>query len=155
MHDEHQSCLLHHVQYENIYTTVMTTYSSLYIYDRNKTVDDFLVDQTLGHTNKITCFSGPPASFFPPRMAFCLWGLFYIFLVKVVRTNLPQNIAYYVIAYFTSRDAPVSHVRMHAFNIELHPRPCSFFFLSVSTKIVSRLDLSTKLLRDWRIVNSF
>ena len=63
------------------------------------------------------------------------------FLVKVVRTNLPPSIAYYIIAYFTSRDAPASHVRLHAFNIELHPWPCSFFFLSASTKIVSRQDL--------------
>ena len=41
----------------------------------------------LGHTNKITCFSGPPASFFPPR-----GGVLYIFLVKVVRTTVPQRL---------------------------------------------------------------
>ena len=59
---------------------------------------------------------------------------------------------------FISHDAPASHVRMHAFDIELHPWPCYFFFLVsmpllVSTKIVSRQDLSTKLLRDWKIVS--
>ena len=51
----------------------------------------------LGHINKITCFSGPPASFFPTRM-----GLFIshseAFPVKVVST---KSVGYQVRGQFT------------------------------------------------------
>ena len=116
---------------------------------------------TLGHTNKILVSQARLHRFFPTPHGLLGGGeIVLFFLVKVVRTNLSQSIAYYVIAKFTSRDAPCL-ARAHArFQYRATSMAMLLFFLVsipllVSTKIVSRQDLSTKLLRDWRIVNSF